>query len=335
MTSDLPPSPSQVLVTGGTGFIGRRLVRRLLDGGHRVRILARPESSASNYFGNEVDVRLGDIRRREDILSACEGVDTVYHLAAATSGPLEYHLDATVNGTKILLGAAREAGVRHLVYTSTFGVYAASRFRDGVTIDEDFPLESHPERRGSYSRAKRAAEDLVLEYLASPKEMTLTVLRPGLVYGPGKLFFPDLGIRVHSRILILMGFGGRRLPLLHVENLVDAYLLAGTRPSNAAGKIYNVVDGELPSQQEYLRLYRAATGDPLHVIPVPFTIFRLAFWVADGLASILLRKKLHLSYRLSCLSGSPRYSAERIMRDLEWRQSVAFTDALPSGGVRR
>src|SRR5579872_4448233 len=147
-----------VLVTGGTGFIGRRLVQRLRDG-REVRVLSR-ELAPAHTPG--VHVVLGDIRNATAVRQAVEGVETVFHLAGKAHRVSARHDGAeqrsiTVEGTRTLLDAAAEASVRHFVFVSTLAVYGRP--------DSDGPHDESTPRRPDtpYGAAKRDAEDLVLE----------------------------------------------------------------------------------------------------------------------------------------------------------------------------
>lgn len=321
---------SEVLVTGGTGFIGRRLVNRLLEKGYKVRVLTHRTITDEQYrsiFQREVDVFQGDIYNYEDLEKACTGIKTVYHAAAAMKGDWNYHLDTTITGTKNLLDAAIKMGVKHFVYVSTLNVYNATRYPLGNSINEDFPYEENPEKRGSYSHAKLRAEEIVREY-AEKNTISISILRPGLVYGPGKAsFLKDAGIKISKKMVVVLSGGWRKIPLVYVDNLVDALVMAGEGKDKARG-IFNIVDGGYPTQRKFIAVYKKLTGEHFVTIYVPYFFVYSGFWMLEQIVSLLLRKKVSLCYRLNCINRNVRHSTERIKKQLGWSPRVGFEEGL-------
>jgi len=324
LTEDHIPK-CDVLVTGGTGFIGSRLVDRLVSEGHTVRVLTH-RNMRDITPNKDIQYLHGDVYSYRDAKKAVSGVSRVYHLAAAMSGDWNNHLDTTVTGTQNILNACVENEVPHLVYVSTLNVYNASRYPNSQLIDESFEFEDKPEMRGSYSHAKLKAEDIVREYADKHPALAVTILRPGLVYGANGNSFPkDVGIRIGGKFALIMGFGMRKLPLVHVDNLVDALIGAGNAEQRG---IYNVVDSDYPTQNQYIKAYNNCSK--AHIIPVyvPFWVFMFAFWVLEKSLRLLLRKKAALVYKLRCISKSPIHSTEKIADELSWQQRFDFTKGM-------
>ena len=323
-----PLTPADVLVTGGTGFIGRRLVNRLLEEGYRVRVFThRPinQSELNNLFTKPVDIFQGNICDYEQVERACSEIKVIYHLAAAMKGNWNYHLDTTVTGSQNIIRAASHTGVQHLVYISTLNVYNAKKYPNAGLIDEGFALEDNPEKRGAYSHAKLQAENFVREQMEK-LPLAITILRPGLVYGPGyKTFFQDIGLRIGKKLVIVFGMGLRRIPLVYVDNLVDALMLAGESEKKGT---YNVVDGDYPSQRQFIKTYRRLTHENFLVLYFPFWIIYSGFWVLEKLVSLCCRKNVSLCYKLRCISKSPRHSTKKIENEFGWSAKVKFQDGL-------
>lgn len=322
--------PADVLVTGGTGFIGRPLVARLAGKGYRVRVLSHqdPDShSLDSLRGRNVEIVRGDVYDPDDVKNACEGVETVYHLAAAMKGSWNYFLDTTISGTKNIMAAARRAGVRRVVYVSTLNVLNAKEYPHNGIVDEMFPYEDMPERRGNYSNAKLKAEKIVLD-AAKDAAMSVIILRPGLVYGPGApSFLRDVGFRIGGRLNVVLGMGGRRIPLIYVDNLVDALALAGESKGKGTA-IYNVVDGDYPTQNSFVRLYRRITGQNFLNVHVPMAVLFPWFSAMERALYLLMKKKVSLSYKLKCVNRSVIHSTLRIESSLGWRQNVRLEEGL-------
>ncbi|VAX34864.1 hypothetical protein MNBD_UNCLBAC01-1106, partial [hydrothermal vent metagenome] len=257
---------ADVLVTGGTGFIGRRLVNRLLEKGHKVRVFSHRElslSEQSSLFSGNVEFFFGNIYASDDIETACQGIQTIYHLAAAMQGDWNYHMDTTITGTRNILNAADKAGVKRFIYASTLNVYDAKNYPQDGVINETFAFEDQPEKRGAYSHAKLKAEKIVRDFV-NQTQMSISLLRPGLVYGPGIGKGPllgDVGRRIGKNCVMVMGMGSRKLPLTYVDNLIDAFLLFGESNEKVNGKIYNIVDHDYPTQCEFIKIYRELTKE--------------------------------------------------------------------------
>ncbi len=301
---------SDVLVTGGTGFIGRRLVNQLLRRGYKVRVLTHrdfDENESKTYFEGPVDIFIGNIYNYQDVERACNGVKYVYHLAAAMKGDWNYHLDTTITGTQNILASANELGVKHFIYISTLNVYNAKQYPQNGIIDENFSYENIPEKRGAYSHAKLNAEKLVHEF-ANKSKMIISVIRPGLVYGPdGNVFPRDVGIRLGRRIVLVFGLGSRRLPLVYVDNLIDALIVTGEKSKNEKN-VFNVVDKEYPTQRDYIKIYRKLTNEKFFVVYVPFWFIFSGIWVAEKMINIFFKKSISVSYKLRCIARSPIHS---------------------------
>jgi len=311
---------ADVLVTGGTGFIGRILVERLsTKKGYNVRVLThRALSDKELSFNGNVEYIKGDISNLKDVENVCQGVKTVYHLAAATKGNWLYNLDTTVTGTQNIVDASIKFGVEHLIYVSTIGLLNATKYPRNDIINEDFPYEENPEKRGLYSNAKLMAERLVLRYI---DKLSISVIRPGLVYGPNKDLLSLVGRRLHKSLVLIEGSKNNILPLIYVENLVDALVLAGE--SKVKG-IYNVIDNENITMREFVNIYKELTGEKFFTIYLATPTFKVLFKLADWMLSIFLDKSPSLSYKLKAISRSVRHSAEKIEKIMGWNSKIPF-----------
>jgi len=317
-----------ILVTGGTGFIGRKLVNRLISEGNRIRILThrdfRQEELAS-FFSGQVEIFKGNISNAIDVENACKGIETVYHLAAATKGNWLYHLDTTVAGTHNIIAACIAIGVKNMIYVSTIAVLNTTKCNQGGVIDEDFPYEENPARRGNYSTSKLMAEKFVRKFMEDPDARTrVSIVRPGIVYGPGK--DPLLGIlaRLTKKVSVAIEYKKRMLPLVYVENLVDALALAGNA---AESGIYNVVD-EHVTVKEFVRACKRASGEKFMVIYLPLPFLRSTFWMIDKMAVMLLGKPSFWLYNLKAKGHRHIYSTQRIENCLGWNPRIKVKEAL-------
>lgn len=279
------PSSGAALVTGGTGFLGRRIVERLLANGRAVTVLARhPAPDLEKRGVRFVRASLDD---PEAVAAACAGIATVFHVAAKVGvwGRYEDFFRTNVLGTRALLGGCRRHGVRRFVYTSTPSVVYNGR--DLAGADESLPLTT--DCPSPYPLTKAIAEREVLA--ANAAELRTVALRPHLIWGVGD---PHLVPRVLERAragrLRIVGSGRNRVDMVHVENAVDAHLLAeraiadarmglpGGRPGDsaqpptafrsdgcpAAGRAYFITNGEPVVLWDWINdLLRALGAPPL------------------------------------------------------------------------
>lgn len=173
----------KLLVTGGTGFLGTHLVPRLIEAGHEVRLISRTKPTAPGSA--RAELIQGDLKNRETVRRALEGVEAVYHLAGLVSFQdkdarrmYELHVDAT----RELLRDAREAGVKRFILASTSGTVAVSKEERIGTEEDDYPITLVG--RWPYYLSKIYEENLTLEYCRK-HSIPLVVLNPSLLMGPG------------------------------------------------------------------------------------------------------------------------------------------------------
>ncbi len=318
----------RVLVTGATGFIGRALVARLLASGAQVRGVGRraavqfPPSSEGRY-----EPVVADLTRDDVDPALCDGVELVYHLAAKThdladAPGVEHDYDRiNVQGTRRLLERAARAGIRRFVFVSSV---KAVNEGGPDEVDERTP----PEPSTPYGRSKRAAEELV--QAAGLRDGFETVcLRLPLVYGPGQ--------RGNLQRMIAAVGRGRFPPppdthnhrsMVHVGNVVDALMLAGSHPA-AAGQTYFVTDGRPYSTRELYDAIRSALGKPPVPWSVPAVVFK-ALAAAGDLGRRVTRRRIGFdSEAYQKLLGSAWYSSARIARELGYAPRVDLPGSLP------
>jgi nucleoside-diphosphate-sugar epimerase len=261
-------------VTGAAGFLGRRLVARLLADGDEVLAVVRPSREPPGELAGSTIVR-ADLRVPGALTpEQLAGVDAVYHLAASLMPPWRSMFEANVAATEHLLAAlARAEWHGRFVHVSTFAVYGFNQLPPGALIDESTPLEPDPGSRDDYAWTKLLQERLV-RAAAAERGHELVVVRPGAVYGPGRDWQHRVGRRLGDAVVLLFG-GGNQVPLTFVDNTASLIAAAGRHPA-AAGRTFNAVDREPPTQRQYLARWRAGRRARTLVVPVPLALLRLA-----------------------------------------------------------
>jgi len=326
----------KALVTGASGFLGGSIVRRLLRDGIAVRALVRPGRTCDVPGVQLVE---GDICDDDAVDAAVRGVQWVVHAAArvATSGSWEEFAEVNVRGTRRVIRAAVAAGAERIVHISSLGVYAVSS--DGVTITEDAPYGGEADARGGYSRSKLAADRAALA--AARRGAPVVVLRPGLLYGPGKR--PPVARQSFAAggVKLLLATPHYTLPLSYVDNVADAVLLAA-RCDAGVGEAFTIVDDNV-RQAHYLTLYRAASGEQWRAFFVPVGVVALAALLAERGLRLLRRRSPVTYHQVRRATRSAWYDCSRAERVLGWRPGVSVEEGLrrafaslqpPAGGAR-
>jgi len=230
---------SSAFVTGGSGFIGGRLVQRLVLEGVRVRALARSERSAEKVTALGAEAVRGDLDDADSIATGAEGCEVAFHLAAhlGDGGKWEDFERGNVVGTRHALDGCARAGVRRFVHCGTEAALMAGD--PLVHVDETAPLR--PDSPAPYpatkAKAERAARD------ANREGFETVVLRPRFVWGAGDTtLLPEMVKMVKSGRFMWVGGGTNLTDTTHVDNVVEGLLLAAER--GTPGEPYFVTDGE-------------------------------------------------------------------------------------------
>ncbi len=257
-------------MTGGTGFLGRRLVERLLAAGRAVTLLGR--TPAPDLESRGVRFIRASLDQPDLVRAACAGMETVFHVAARVGvwGRYEEFFRTNVEGTRAVLDGCRAHGVRRLIYTSTPSVVYNGL--DLAGADESLPRTSACP--SPYPLTKAIAEREVLA--AHSSALQTVALRPHLIWGVGDPHLvPRILARARAGRLRIVGAGKNRVDMVHVENAVDAHLLAEralevchllddkpTGPRAAGGRAFFVTNGEPVVLWDWINALLTALGEP-------------------------------------------------------------------------
>ncbi|MBI4228976.1 MAG: NAD-dependent epimerase/dehydratase family protein, partial [Deltaproteobacteria bacterium] len=252
----------KAVLTGGTGFIGSRLVHKLVENGYEVRCLVRKSSEIERLEKLGVELCYGDLSDHDSLRELTRGGEVVYHLAAMVSdwGPRKEFYRMNVDGTRVLLEASLDSGVKRFIHMSTSTVVWKSDFWEVHNIndiDESYP---YPERYNDYyNETKAEAERFVIRF-HERKGLATIVLRPSNVWGAGdRVILPRIALAAKKGILFPMGSGRRWVSPCHVDNLVHALMLSAKSDSRG-GNIYFINDGVKIEHIEFLSKVLEAVG---------------------------------------------------------------------------
>jgi predicted dehydrogenase/nucleoside-diphosphate-sugar epimerase len=309
------------LVTGASGGLGSAVLDRLRAEGHRVRVMVRRWPSQPR---EGVEYVRGDLADAEAVDRAVKGARVVIHVGAAMKGGMPDHQGGTIEGTRNVIAACRKHGVAKLVHTSSLSVIDWAGGSPGQPVDEGTALEGRAEERGAYTQAKLEAEKLVVA--AAAGGLPAVIIRPGQIFG-GRIPLMTAAVarRAGGRALVL-GDGEMQLPLVYIDDVVDALLLAA-KSELRGGEIIQIVDPEPWTQNQVLA---EVNGADAKVMRVPrAAVFALGRF--SELALGLLGKKSPVApYRLASALALRTFDSRRAKDLLGWQPRVGVRE-----GIRR
>jgi nucleoside-diphosphate-sugar epimerase len=319
----------KILVTGGTGFLGRHLVWRLAVLGHQVIFTGRQTNAAKEVISlssapvHWIPIQHGEPNAANLMIEAAEGVDAIVHTAALSSpwGQYEDFVKANVESTKEVLAACEKHKIQRLVHISTPSVYF--EFKDKVNVKEDSP-QPHPINH--YVTTKAAAEKLVLAS-AIPQRI---ILRPKAIFGPwDQTLMPRILRVIQEGAVPLIRGGNAMLDVTYVDNLVDAIVLSLTQELKKPVAIYNVTNGE---PQKLTDLFNALSTEfhlPLKTKKLPWWLVKTLATVLEAWAKIVRGKEPKITrYGAGVLAFSQTLDISAIEKDLGYQPKIKFTAAI-------
>ena len=323
----------KILVTGAGGFLGKRIIERLLAHGQTdLRAMVRDTSKAdgirqiaAKYPNANVEIVAVNLRNPSEIPPAIADCGIIIHAAAALKGSAaEMFMDSVV-ASRNLLDAVIQVPAIRVVLVSSFGVFGVAVLDRFALVDEKTPMEDRPENRDIYSHSKLRQEQLFWEY-REKHPFELVVLRPGVIYGPGGGHFSTrVGLSLFGTFLHL---GGRNpLPLTFVENCAEAIVVAALEPK-ANGEVYNVIDDDLITANQYLKLYKRQVKK-VRSVPVPFSVMMLLSKLVERYSKTSKGQlpAIFTPYKTRVMWGGNRFSNAKL-KSIGWKPLIPTKDAL-------
>jgi nucleoside-diphosphate-sugar epimerase len=314
------------------------VVESLLNLGFRnLRCFARPTSKATNIeaFREQccgaarIEVKRGNLLSDEDCAAATKDVKVIFHLAAGRgekSFP-DAFMNSVVTTRNLLEASARHGGLKRFVNISSLTVYANAQKPRRRSLDESCPVETRPELRGeAYCFAKVKQDEIVMDY-GKRFRIPYIIIRPGYVYGPGKQAITGrVGIDTFGVFLHLGG--SNTIPFTYVDNCAEAITLAGLK-EGIDGEVFNVVDDDLPSSRQFLRLYKRNVRRFKSLYLPHFVSYalcslweRYSNWSAEQLPQAFNRGKWYAYWKKT------RYSNKKLKTLVGWTPRVPITEGL-------
>ncbi|GAC1425023.1 MAG: NAD-dependent epimerase/dehydratase family protein [Ktedonobacteraceae bacterium] len=314
-----------VLITGAAGFLGGHLVDVLVERDESVRILVRPGEDISRLVKTNVQVCQGDLTDRSSLEAAVDGVERVLHCAARTGpwGPEAEYERVNVYGTKLLVEAAMAAGVRRIVHVSSITVHGLDVHG---TVDETAPLQGGFD---PYSRTKVATER-VLQQMIRDKGAPVTIVRPGLIYGPrDSNSFGRFATLVKQGKMVLIGSGTNHLPLIYVRDVVQGIVLA-SEAEQAVGNAYLLVNDEPVTQQGYFHAIAKELGVAPPRLHIPYRAALAVGATAELMGHLLHRQQPPplMRFGLMQIGGENRFKIDQARSELDFSPQVNLIDGV-------
>lgn len=316
-------------ITGGTGFIGKGLVKALAEAGHEVRVLIRRESDREKFQGLPVVLRLGEMSDSDFLRDCLQGVEVVFHLAAMRGGfgvTEEEFSKVNVEMTQTLVEAAQEARIRRFVYCSSVSVMGHLAEKE---MDESWPYRP----MNGYGRTKAEGEKLVLS--AASAAFPVTVVRPVITYGPGDDWgaVTKLISLLERKRYATVGNGENTIHLCYIDDMVQGLVKASR--SSGHGEIYIIAGERAISINDLVRLIKKE-------LRTNFLVFHIPLFFAYGCAGLLAwltkhhwvrfgRKAPVITYdSIDIMARDRSYTSAKAQAEIQYRPQVSYEE-----GIRR
>lgn len=312
-----------ITITGGTGFIGSRLAIKSVSMGHSVTVFSQANTQAEKdnlkvLESHDINIVIGNITDPETALQAVNGKDIVFHLAAAqheANVPDEHFRNVNIEGTRNIIRACIDAGVKRLVHGSTIGVYGAAL--DGE-INEDSPQRPS----NIYGVTKAAAEKLVME---NADKLPVSIIRISETYGPGDRRLLKLFRAIGKKMFFMIGDGKNKHQLIYVDDLIDGMYLAA-QSENAVGEIFVLAGEEILTTSQMTETIAETLGTPIRRFRAPLWIFMTMAVILETLFKPFgIQPPLHRR-RMDFFRKSFYFSRDKAVRLLDFHPGTSFRD---------
>ncbi|MFW5870863.1 MAG: NAD-dependent epimerase/dehydratase family protein [Verrucomicrobiota bacterium] len=313
----------KILVTGGTGFTGKALVKRLLDEGHEVTALDYKEGLKTEELRKwGATVRIGTVTNKAVVDECMKDIDIVHHLAAAfreLDVPESHYDEVNVEGTRNVLKSAAENNVKRFIYCSTCGVHGNV---DNPPGDEEAPIQP----ADYYQKTKYMAEPIVKEY--HKNGLPSVILRPAAIYGPGDPErFAMIFKKVSSGSFPMFGDGKTYYHPLYIDNLIDAFMLA-MQEGKGDGEAYLIADEEYVEIEDLVKRTARAMGKEISIKHYPVWPLIVAGHVCEKVCSPLKITPPIFPRRVDWFRQNRAFKIDKAKRDLGYKPEIGLDEGL-------
>ncbi len=312
----------KVLVTGGTGFTGSNLIKKLCSQGVHVKAIVRDKSKMNIFDRNGVEVVEGDITDPVAVDRAVKGVEKVFHIAAVfrTAAIREnVYSDVHVKGTENLLNSSLKYNVSRFIHCSTGGVHGH--------IENPPASETYRFKPGDIYQITKLKGELTAVKFGNENKLPLTVIRPSPIYGPGDMRLLKLFKMALKKYVLILGPGNVFYHMVYIDDLVDAFLLASEN-ENAIGETFIIGGEEILSLNEIVDLI--AEGQNLQPVKIhlPAKPFQLLGSVCERICVPLKIEPPIYRRRVDFFTKSRSFDIRKAKNLLEYKPKVSLKEGL-------
>jgi predicted dehydrogenase/nucleoside-diphosphate-sugar epimerase len=321
-----PGNRPAVVVTGANGLLGRAFVKRLIEEDEYVRLFVRRLPPPEIVDHPQIEVVLGELGDPDAVDRAIDGATAVFHIGAAMGGAWAAHEAGTIAGTRNVVEACLEHDVPKMIYISSLSVIDWAGHPANQPVTESATLEPAPRQRGSYTQAKLEAERIV-RAAAQERGLPAVILRPGQIWSEtSPLITAAVGVRL-GQWLVVIGDHSNQLPFVHVDDVVQAIVLSTQSPFSH-GEVFQIVDNELMTREELVRLYSRAREPKLRITRVPLGLACFLAGGIDWLTTALGRPAPVSPYRLRSAVAPLAFDCSKAHDQLHWEPRAHTRDSL-------
>jgi nucleoside-diphosphate-sugar epimerase len=311
----------KAVVTGGSGFTGSHLVRRLLKEGHEVRMLVRDSSKLEALGIAGVEVVQGDLRDPDAVKRLVDGAEWVFHVGAVyreAGVPDARYAEVNVDGTRHVLDAAASAGVTRVVHVSTVGVHGH--------IEHPPADETAPYAPGdTYQASKVEGERMALRF--AREGLPVVIARPAAIYGPGDTRLLKLFRLIARRRFVMLGDGESFYHLVYIDDLIDGFLLCARAPG-VEGRTYILAGEEYVTKNKLAGLVAGEMGVPTPRRHLPVGPFQALGSAVETVCRPLGIKPPIYRRRVDFFVKSRAFDISKARRELGYTPQVGLKDGL-------
>ena len=317
----------KVMITGGTGFLGSALAKRLQAMSYEVTIMGRDKEKGTQLEQEGIRFIQAEFTDQHAIVKAFEGMDYVFHCGALSSpwGKYEAFYEANVIGTENVIQACKQHQVKRLIHVSTPSIYFDTNERLEVKEDDVLP----PVFLNHYAETKFLAELRVDQ--AYQEGLAVITIRPRAIFGPGDTAIIPRLIRANQeRFVPLIHQGNAVIDLTYVDNVVDALILCMDSDEDTLGKKYNISNGERVVLKDVLaRLFQELQID-FHYKHIPYRLAYSIAYLMEKKASLFRSKEepMLTRYSVTVLSSSQTVNIDKAKQELHYQPKISIEEGI-------
>lgn len=316
-----------ILITGGTGFLGQALARRLHAMSYQVTITGRQETTGNNLAKEGIQFIKADLEDKDAINQAVNGMDYVFHCGALSSpwGEYEHFYQTNVTGTVNVIQACRNHQVKRLIHVSTPSLYFGRKNRVDVTEEDRLPEKF----LNHYAETKYLAEKEIDE--AHRQGLPVITIRPRAIFGPGDTSIIPRLIKANQQKFVPLVNGGKiAIDLTYVENVVDALLLCMDSEEKTLGEKYNISNGEETILADVLQKLFSELDMPFHYRKLPYSLVYSAAFFMEKIARMKRSKEepLLTRYSVTVLSKEQTVNIDKARKELNYHPRISVEEGI-------